>query len=323
VRAKLSDFGARWSKKMEKLTNKEQRKECMKKIMLFFLTCLMAGALVLTGCPNDNGNSETYGLYMIMVKDPPTQYIINEDLNTEDMVVVGFYHHDINYCQTIRGYTVSGYNKAKTGYQTITVSYEGHTASFTIYVSDPDKPTVAAPMVSPAAGEVTGSTTVTLTTATYGAEIWYTVTDDTAYNCYSSPVQGESTRYEGPFTITTPVTVKAIAVKDGMNDSAVLETAYIVNPTPLTVNTWTDGNLPTWKYKQWFKFTANANTQYIHFSRGNSGDSYPYIQVYDSNGTPVGGETYRYNGVYHHGVIEAISLSVTAGQEYYLNPYRE
>jgi hypothetical protein len=37
--------------------------------------------------------------------------------------------------------------------------------------------------------------------------------------------------------------------------------------TELTANIWADGNF-FWYSEQWFKFTATAETQYLHFSPG-------------------------------------------------------
>ena len=67
--------------------------------------------------------------------------------------------------------------------------------------------TVSQPMFSPAAGTYNDEVTVTLSTATDGATIYYTTNNETATE--------QSTRYTGPFTLTETATVKAIAVKDG------------------------------------------------------------------------------------------------------------
>jgi len=83
--------------------------------------------------------------------------------------------------------------------------------------------TVAKPIAYPAAGEVASGTTVTLSSSTTGAEIWYTTNGNNPAKNGSG-----STKYETPITITTAVTIKAIAVKDGMNDSAILEAAYTI-----------------------------------------------------------------------------------------------
>lgn len=80
------------------------------------------------------------------------------------------------------------------------------------------KKTVATPVFTVESGEVTSGTTVEITCSTEGAAIYYT-TDDSAPTA-------ESSRYTAPITITPPMTLKAIAIKDGMNNSAVAEAVY-------------------------------------------------------------------------------------------------
>ncbi|GHU10148.1 hypothetical protein FACS1894151_09220 [Spirochaetia bacterium] len=81
--------------------------------------------------------------------------------------------------------------------------------------------TVATPTASPDAGKIGLNETVTLSTLTAGAEIWYTIDGNTPR------VNGASSvKYESPVIITVAVTIKAIAVKAGMYDSDVLEAAY-------------------------------------------------------------------------------------------------
>ena len=71
----------------------------------------------------------------------------------------------------------------------------------------------AAPLISPDGGTVTGPITLTISTATPGATIRYTL--DGSVPRSSSPV------YTAPLTIRTPTTVKAIASASGMTDSDV------------------------------------------------------------------------------------------------------
>jgi hypothetical protein len=88
------------------------------------------------------------------------------------------------------------------------------------------KATVAAPTASPAAGAVEPGATVTLSTETEGAAIYYT-TDGTTPTA-------ESTLYSGPVSLsslTLPVTIKAVAVKADWTDSDVLTVAYIAEVT--------------------------------------------------------------------------------------------
>lgn len=77
---------------------------------------------------------------------------------------------------------------------------------------------VITPVISPNGGTFNGSQTVTVTTETADAIIYYT-TDGTA------PTAG-STVYSGPFTISSSVTVKAIAVKGGMANSDIASASF-------------------------------------------------------------------------------------------------
>lgn len=88
------------------------------------------------------------------------------------------------------------------------------------YEPEPEPEQVATPTATPAAGEVESGATVELETETEGATIYYT-TDGTTPTA-------ESTEYEEAIEITEAVTIKAIAVKDGMTDSEVLSAAYTI-----------------------------------------------------------------------------------------------
>ena len=89
-------------------------------------------------------------------------------------------------------------------------------ASYTI------KGTVASPEFSVASGAVNSGTSVTITCSTEGAKIYYT-TDGTEPTA-------SSTEYTAAISVTPPMTLKAIAVKDGMNDSAVASASYTIKP---------------------------------------------------------------------------------------------
>lgn len=94
---------------------------------------------------------------------------------------------------------------------------EAMTAAYTI---GDGQPQAAAPTASPIGGAVASGTAVSLSTTTAGASIHYT-TDG------SMPTV-ESTLYAGPISITSAVTIKAIATKVGMTDSAVMTAAYTI-----------------------------------------------------------------------------------------------
>lgn len=81
---------------------------------------------------------------------------------------------------------------------------------------------VATPAASPAAGSVTSGTEVQLATTTAGATIYYTLDGTTPDN--TSAVFDPA----NPIVVTASVTVKAIAVAEGYDPSAVLTAAYTV-----------------------------------------------------------------------------------------------
>lgn len=79
---------------------------------------------------------------------------------------------------------------------------------------------VATPTADPAAG-AKDQGNVTLATVTEGATIYYT--DD------GSTPTAESTEYTAPFAVNADTTIKAIAIKAGSRNSAVLTAAYTIN----------------------------------------------------------------------------------------------
>ena len=88
------------------------------------------------------------------------------------------------------------------------------------------KETVATPAFSVASGAVNSGTKVTISCVTEGAKIYYT-TD-------GNEPTASSTEYTAAISVTPPMTLKAIAVKDGMNDSAVESASYQIIPTKAT-----------------------------------------------------------------------------------------
>ena len=88
-------------------------------------------------------------------------------------------------------------------------------------VTDEGSKIVATPIFSIESGAVNSGTSVTITCSTEGAKIYYTKdgTEPTA----------ASTEYTAAISVTPPMTLKAIAVKDGMNDSAVASVSYTIS----------------------------------------------------------------------------------------------
>ena len=80
----------------------------------------------------------------------------------------------------------------------------------------------AKPVASPVGGDYTAAQTVTLTTTTAEAAIYYTI-DGTVPTA-------SSTLYSGPIPISTTTTLKAIAIKSGMTNSSIMIETYIITP---------------------------------------------------------------------------------------------
>ena len=88
---------------------------------------------------------------------------------------------------------------------------------------------VANPVITPPGGTYTSARTVTITCATAGATIYYT-TDGTA------PSASNGTEYTGSFTVSSDVTVRAIAVYNGQSSEATAQT-YVIAEVAETIYT--------------------------------------------------------------------------------------
>ena len=90
--------------------------------------------------------------------------------------------------------------------------------------------TVETPTFSPAGGEYTSAQNVTINCATSGATIHYT-TDGT------TPTASSAT-YSSAIPVSSTTTIKAFAVKSGMNNSAVAEATYTINSQSGGITQW-------------------------------------------------------------------------------------
>ncbi len=79
---------------------------------------------------------------------------------------------------------------------------------------------VATPTFNPASGTVEEGTEVIISCATEGASIYYTLDNSTP--------SAESTLYTAPLVITEATSIRAIAIKEGMANSAVANASYVV-----------------------------------------------------------------------------------------------
>ena len=92
--------------------------------------------------------------------------------------------------------------------------------------------TVATPSLSPGGGSYTAVQSVSLSTATAGAAILYTLDG-------STPTAGYGTVYNGvPLAVGTTVTIKAIAYKSGLTASMVAGATYTFGASSVSTPTF-------------------------------------------------------------------------------------
>lgn len=124
---------------------------------------------------------------------------------------------------------------------------------------------VGAPTVNLAAGTYTENQSVTLTSSTEGATIYYT-TDGSEPTITGGVPAGTTAQYTAPIAVTgtegqsITTTIKAIAVKDRMQNSSVETFAYTIQiPVPKYEVTVTNGS-GSGNYAQGSTVTITANT---------------------------------------------------------------
>lgn len=118
-----------------------------------------------------------------------------------------------------RTVTVNFPNHSTSGNSTVTVVKDGE-VSVTLTLAEGES--VATPTFDPEAGTYGGAQSVTIGCTTVGATIRYT-TDG------SEPSQTNGTVYSGAVNVAANLTLKAIAYKTGMNDSAIASAQYTIS----------------------------------------------------------------------------------------------
>lgn len=98
---------------------------------------------------------------------------------------------------------------------------DGFSAPLSVLSSILDNIVVALPSFSPAAGAYGPSQSVSISSPTSGAKIYYTTNGSTPTTA--------STLYSGAISVAVSETVKAIGVKAGFSNSAVASAAYVIS----------------------------------------------------------------------------------------------
>jgi len=168
--------------------------------------------------------------------------------------------------------------------------------------------TVATPTFSPGAGSYSSAQTVTISSATSGATIYYTTNGTT-------PTTG-STLYSSPITVSVSETVEALAVKTGMTNSAIGSAIYTIGGT---VHNWyvrTDGGT---------RYSTNITTGQCNGmfdaaypgSGANQNCAFNDVRFLWQDGTQnSGGANPGYNWVIAGGDIVTIRGSIADGVSY-------
>lgn len=114
----------------------------------------------------------------------------------------------------------------KTGYISSSVMSEAYTV-----------PIVIAPLASPTGSQVLIGSNVSLTTSTSGASIYYTIDGSTP--------DSTKTLYTTPITISTSMTIKAIAILSGYVNSSIMSESYTVQAVATPIASPTGGEILT------------------------------------------------------------------------------
>ena len=176
----------------------------------------------ITGVANGTDKTaEALGLPAIVTISTEDSKITTADVSWDlDNLASGSYDKTVLTKQT---FTVNG-----TVTLPDTIDANGKSLKVTIKVTVNAAPFVSNVSANPVAGSYTENQNVTLNTSTEGAEIYYT-TDG------STPDKTNGTKYTGAISVTgtegqvVTTTIKAVAVKDGMQDSEVQTFEYKIS----------------------------------------------------------------------------------------------
>ena len=183
--------------------------------------------------------------------------------------------------------------------------------------------TVATPTFSPAGGTYSGTQSVSISCTTQGATIYYT-TDGTDP---IMPTGATGTVYTQPITISQTTTVKAVAMKEGMNNSAIASATYtfpeVYTTIPALFNAATSSNQSVLvTFGNWVVSGVSTNGKNIFVT---DNDDHGLVIYYSSDmsstfaagdvltGTAVACQLKLYNGFAELLNVNANDLTITEG----------
>lgn len=214
--------------------------------------------------------------------------------------------------ETLQTYTIN-LSGEKLETLTIEATKRAYVKSITVYY-DANTNAVATPLITPGTQDFSESFSATITCATDGASIYYTLDGSTP--------SATSTLYSGAISIpAATTTLKAIAVKDGMDASNVAEAVYtFIDPAQYQC-----ANIAEWLTKA----AADTDNDYtitgtvtIAYNNKSGNNQYTYIQdasgallVFGVNNTLTAGQTLTgLSGKYKifNGLPEMINANLTS-----------
>jgi len=124
-------------------------------------------------------------------------------------------------------------------------------------------PIVALPQFSLAEGSFESSVSVTISTATPGAAILYSVNS-------AAPTCSSGTEYSSPITVTETSTIRAIACRDGFSDSKVASAVYTITPVPVASAPEFDPPGGIYPTGQTVAITSDTTSAYVRYTTDGS-----------------------------------------------------
>lgn len=253
----------------------------------------------ITGIANGTSKDE------IENKLPTTVTIKTED----ESITTATVNWDLNNCN---------YDPAKTEEQTVTISgtvtcpekvdADGVELTTSIIITVNAADTVATPTANIKSGTYTVNQTVTLSSVTEGADIYYTTGADLA-DSGKRYTEGILVKAEPGRTETT--TIKAIAVKSGMQDSAIATFTYTIDLTggtseeqaPTITSQPQDAAVKTGEQAVFTVGATGTNLTYQWQVDGNDGKGFANIDGANSASYTIDDADMSYNGFSYQCVV--------------------